>query len=106
MNRVVAMLGPLAVVVALTACAEQGNWTSPGSPDDDRMRTDNAYCRMRATEAVEREAGLDQRATGIPSPETSRTVEGSFARMEVERMRRDVYDRCMADRGYIRGTSE
>lgn len=110
MNRRIAALAPMALVLALVtlgACAERGAWTKPGgAADEDRSRTDNAFCRARATEVIEREAGLDQRATGMPSPESARTLEGSFARMDVERLRRSAYDRCMADRGYIRGTSE
>jgi len=107
MNRRIAALAPLALVLVLGACAERGAWTKPGgAADEDRSRSDNAFCRARATEVIEREAGLDQRATGMPSPESARTLEGSFARMDVERLRRSAYDRCMADRGYIRGTSE
>ena len=106
MNRLAAVLLPLSVMLALTACADQGAWKKPGGPDDDRMRSDNSFCRARATDVVEREAGIDQRATGIPSPESSRTLEGSFARMDVERLRRGAYDRCMADRGYIRESSQ
>ncbi len=106
MKRSSATLGVVVILWALAACADRGAWTKPGGADGDRLNTDNSYCRARATEFVEREAGIDQRASGIPSAESSRTLEGSFARMDVERQRRSAYDRCMADRGYIRSTSE
>lgn len=104
--RLGVLAGVLTVALAVAACAERGAWTAPGGADGDRLRTDNAYCRARANEFVEREAGIEQRASGIPSAESSRTLEGSFARMDVERQRRSAYDRCMTERGYIRSTSE
>jgi hypothetical protein len=96
----------MAIVLALVGCANQSAWKKPGGPDDDRMRTDNAFCRSRANDVIEREAGLDQRATGIPTTESTRTLEGNFARMDVERVRRSAYDQCMGDRGYIREYSQ
>ena len=106
MTRLTAILGPMAIVLALAGCAGQSAWKQPGGANDDRMRTDNAFCRSRASDVIEREAGLDQRATGILTNESSRTIEGSFARMDVERQRRSAYDQCMADRGYIREHSQ
>ncbi len=105
MHRRFAMLAVLAMALVLSACADRGAWTKPGGADAERARTDNAYCRARADDFAEREAGVQERASGIPSMESGRTLEGSFARMDAERLRRGAYDRCMTERGYLRGTN-
>lgn len=95
------LLAPVAVVLLL-GCAEstRGTWEHASLPRE-RWRIDEAECRDGAQERAEREFALRQ-FEQPPSGGYSRNepVVSSLNRFEARRRIEELFERCMADRGY------
>ena len=87
------------------ACADDGPLQNP-NVSDEQMAADRAACRRAATEEAERNFVLDQERG--PSSRNSRTgtYMSQMNRFSAGRDRDELFDRCMARKGYTRPTSD
>lgn len=95
-------LGVCAVLMTLTACADDRPWQKP-NVSTEQLARDQAACRREAAAEAERNLVLTEERG--PASRNSRTgaYMAQMNRFSAGRDRDDLYNRCMARLGYTRG---
>jgi len=99
------IIGLVIILLALAACAPkpEGHWVRRGGGED-RYSQDSAACRSEAKRRAERDYLLDthnlnrQNDSLMGSP----SIETDLARRDAERYRRQLYEDCLRNMGYVR----
>ncbi len=87
------------------ACADDGPLQNP-NVSAERMAADRDACRRAASEETERDFVLDQeRGSGSRNTRTGAYM-AQMNRFSAGRDRDDLFDRCMARKGYTRPASD
>jgi hypothetical protein len=87
--------------ILIGSCADtKGQWEHPSRPEQ-TWAGDEADCRRRASDTVEREfRQLEQSRAGRDN--RSSAVTAKIDQREAQRRQTDLLNRCMIDKGYMR----
>lgn len=92
-------------LVTAVACADDGPWGKP-NVSDEQMAADRTACQRAATEEAERNLVLDEERRSSARNTRTGTYMSQMNRFSAGRDRDDLFDRCMARKGYTRPTSD
>lgn len=92
-------------LVTVMACADSGPWGKP-NVSDEQMAADRDACRRAASEETERNFVLDQERGSSSRNTRTGTYMAQMNRFSAGRDRDDLFDRCMARKGYTRPASD
>ena len=91
--------------VLMGSCADtRGRWEHPSRPEQ-TWASDEADCRRRASDIVEREfRQLERSRAGRNN--RSAAVTAKVDQRDAQRRQTDLLNRCMIDKGYVRAPIE
>ena len=104
MNKAKALAMGLAVVLIGSCAGTKERWEHPDRSEQTWAR-DEADCRRRASDIVERDFRQLQR-TRAGRDQRSPTLTAKMDRHDAQRRQADLFNRCMIDEGYVRVSIE
>jgi hypothetical protein len=94
----------LAVILTGSCADTKGRWEHPGLPEQ-AWASDEADCRRRASDIVEREFRLLQQGRAGRDSRSS-NVTAKIDQRDAQRRQTDLFNRCMIDKGYAQAHKE
>jgi hypothetical protein len=89
----------LAVVLAISGCAQSGSWQNPEVPEAE-WNVDRADCQARARDQAEREFALSQQGNRSLNYDLGGQWASDMNRYSAQKRQERLFETCMTQRGY------